>query len=225
MHHTLNASVPQHIYGYVQTDILRGNDGSMDFEPCVIIGVTSIPSRCLHFEILCESGAKWARIPIHKLRWELPTIEAHPIHDLQCWDCHGWDFSTVQYEYLREMSCKYRIPDGCMIPASYWFTLDHTDNGFSQYPPEHKNYNLLLLEDGSGQIAAMPNNRILWKDDSFVKANKNALTSYRVMSPCTYHAESGKLNPQDTAITKDNEVESGNVVSSKIGSNPRNHCW
>lgn len=232
-HYTLNASVPQHLYGYVQTDILRGLDDSLGFEPCVIIGVTSIPSRALHFSILCESGAQWARIPIHKLRWEKPrnvmrpfmvyalseedyhrvkngdSVELnpkpapHPISDLQCWDCHGWDFSTVQYEYLREMSCEYRTPDGRMIPASYWFTLDHTDNGFSQYPPEHKCYHLLLLEDGSGQIAAMPNNRILWKDDSFVKPNPEALKAYRVMQPQTWHAESGRHNPQDTAITQE----------------------
>jgi hypothetical protein len=204
MHHTLNASVPQHIYGYVQTDILRGNDGSTDFDPCVIIGVTSIPSRCLHFSILCQSGAQWARIPIHKLRWDTERNKPpHPITDLQCWDSHGWDFSTVQYEYLREMGCEYKAPDGCMIPAAYWFTLDHTDNGFSQYPPEHKCYHVLLLEDGSGQIAAMPNNRILWKDDSFVKPNLETLESYRVMASQTYHAESGRVNPQDTAITKD----------------------
>jgi hypothetical protein len=202
-HHTLNASVPQHIYGYVQTDILRGLDGSEEFEPCVIIGVTSRPSRCLHFSILCESGAQWANIPIHKLRWEMPENAPHPIHDLQCWDNHGWDFSTVQYDYLREMGCEYRTPDGKMIPASYWFTLDHTDNGFSQYPPEHKCYHLLLLEDSSGQIAAMPNNRILWKDDSFVKPNPDTLKTYRVMSPHTWHAESGRRNPQDTAITRD----------------------
>jgi hypothetical protein len=171
----------------------------------VIIGVTSIPSRALHFSILCESGAQWARIPIHKLCWEVPRShnKANPISDLQCWDCHGWDFSTVQYEYLREMGCEYRTPDGRMIPASYWFTLDHTDNGFSQYPPEHKCYHLLLLEDGSGQIAAMPNNRILWKDDSFVKPNPEALKAYRVMQPQTWHAESGRHNPQDTAITQE----------------------
>ena len=140
------------------------------------------------------------------LRWQLTgLLEApkHSIENLQCWDCHGWDFSTVQYEYLREMGCEYKTPDGRMIPAAYWFTLDHTDNGFSQYPPEHKCYHVLLLEDGSGQIAAMPNNRILWKDNSFVKPNPETLKAYRVMASNTYHAESGRLNPQDTAITKD----------------------
>ena len=109
----------------------------------------------------------------------------------------------VQYDYLREMDCQYKLPDGRLIPARYWFTLDHTDNGYSLYPPEHKCYHLLLLLDGSGQIAAMPNNRILWRDDSFVKSSPEHLKKFRVMASDTWHAENGKINPQDTAITKD----------------------
>lgn len=201
-HHTLNASVPQHLYGFVEDNILQGLNDAKTFSPCVIFGVTSIPSRALHFSILCESGAQWARIPLHKLRWEQQRNISHPLPDLQCWDCHGWDFSVTQYEYLREMACEYRTTAGLMIPATYWFTLDHTDNGYSQYPPEHKCYHLLLLEDGSGQIAAMPNNRIVWKDDSFVKRNPEAFKDYRVMSPQTWHAETSR-NPQDTAFTED----------------------
>lgn len=204
-HHTLNASVPQHAYGYVCKEILHGLDASYagQFEPCVIFGVTSIPSRALHFSILCESGAQWARIPIHMLRWEQPRREPRPISELQCWDAHGWSFSVTQYEYLREMGCEYRTPHAEMVPASYWFTLDHTDNGWSQYPPEHKCYHVSFLEDGSGQIAAMPNNRILWRDASFVRPGHPL--DYRVMAPMTWHAEVGKRNPQDTAHTKDTD--------------------
>ena len=202
-HHTLNASIPQHAYGLVCREILYHPDPEMvgQFEPCVIFGVTSIPSRALHFSIMCESGAQWARIPINMLRWETPRREPRAMPELQCWDAHGWSFSTVQYDYLREMGCEYHTPGGEMVPASYWFTLDHTDNGWSQYPPEHKCYHLLFLEDGSGQIAAMPNNRILWKDASFVRPGHGL--DYKVMHPMTWHAESGKRNPQDTAHTTD----------------------
>jgi len=201
-HHCLNASVPQHLYGYVASDILHGLDGRKDLEPCVIIGVTSLPSRALHFSILCESGAQWARIPLHKLFHEEPEdgVDPHPITHLQMWDCHGWDFSVVRYEYLREMSCHYLDRDGNKVNGTYWFTLDHTDNGFSQYPSEHKCYHLILLDDGSGQIAAQPNNRVVWHDDSFVK--KGAIPTYKVMPPVTWHAEVGR-NPQDTAFVKD----------------------
>lgn len=205
MHHTLTASLPQHIYGFVDKRILMGMDQSYTgkYEPCVIMAITSRPSRALHFEILCESGAKWANIPIHMLRWELPTNEniEHPLHDLQCWDCHGWDFALFAIEYMREMGCQYITPDKKLITGHYLCTLDHTDNGFSLFPPEHKNYNIILLEDGSGQIAAMPNNRIVWKDDSFVK--KPDKFDYKVMSPTTWHAEQSRSNPQDTAITKE----------------------
>jgi len=204
-HHSHNASVPQHLYGFVDRSILRGLDewATNTFERAVVFGVTSIPSRALMFSILCETGAQWARIPLHMLRHELPKLDApvHELNELQMWDCHGWDFSVNRYEYLREMSCEYRKRDGSMVPASYWFTLDHTDNGYSNYPPEHKCYHLLLLDDGSGQIAAQPNNRILWKDDSWVKPGLDL--DYSVMGPETYHAETSRTNAQDTAITRE----------------------
>lgn len=202
-HHTLTASLPHHLYGYVDKRILTAGQ-QIGFEPCVIIGVTSRPSRALHFEILCESGAKWSNIPIHMLRWDTPTVLQHPLEELQCWDCHGWDFAVFHLEYLREMECEFKTRSGQYIKASYAFTLDHTDNGYSLYPPEHKNYNVLLLADGSGQLAAMPNNRILWKDDSFVRRNLDTLKTYRVMPKTTWHAENND-NPQDTAFTKDTE--------------------
>lgn len=206
MHHCLNASVPKHLYGYVTRSILRGLDeNERGFEPCVIFGVTSIPSRALHFSILCESGAQWARIPLHMLRHEQPSSDVvHPLTDLQMWDSHGWDFSVTHYEYLREMGCHYRKRDGSLVSASYWFTLDHTDNGYSQFPPEHKCYHMLLLEDGSGQIAAQPNNRIVWCDDSFVKPGHPL--DYRVMASDTWHAEMAR-NAQETAFTKDEGEE------------------
>ena len=197
----MNKSIPQHTYGLVDQGILQGvTEDTRWYERCVIFGVTSIPSRALHFSILCESGAQWARIPLHKLRHEKPTTDRiHGLPQLQSWDCHGWEFCVTQYEYLREMGCHYKTRDGEMIPASYWFTLDHTDNGYSQYPPEHKCYHLLLLEDGSGQIAAQPNNRILWRDDSFVRPNPAHIAEYRVMSEKTWHAELG-LNADFTKI-------------------------
>lgn len=191
----MNSSISQHLYGLVDGGILRGRVGEgEDFDRCVIFGVTSLPSRALHFSILTEVGSQWARIPLHKLRHTEPVYGGprHSLSELQSWDCHGWDFSVTAYEYLREMGCEYRTRDGVMVPASYWFTLDHTDNGYSQYPPEHKCYHLLLLEDGSGQIAAQPNNRILWRDDSFVRANPTTLQEYRVMPDETWHAELGR---------------------------------
>ena len=204
-HHCQNASVPQHIYGFVHRPILRGGEieATGTFERAVVFGVTSIPSRALHFSILCESGAQWARIPLHMLWHQLPKEGAriHQLNDLQMWDAHGWDFAVTRYEYLREMSCEFRKRDGTMVPASYWFTLDHTDNGYSNYPPEHKCYHLLMLEDGSGQIAAQPNNRILWKDDSWVKPGMDL--DYRVMQPDTWHAETSRTNAQDTAMTRE----------------------
>jgi hypothetical protein len=213
--HGLNASLGRwHRYGAVAAELLYGLDPAKvgQYEPCVLLGITSLPSRALHFSILCESGAQWARIPLHALRHELPPAGAdypvrHPLDDLQCWDCHGYEFALTHYDYLREMACRFLTADGRWVPASYWLTLDHVENGFSDYPPEHKCYHLLLLEDGSGQIAAQPNNRILWDDKSFVKPGHPL--DYRVMAPATWHAEHRPdrrtLNPQATALTQEEE--------------------
>ena len=202
--HTQNASVPQHIYGCVQKDILHGLTGVKGYEPCVITGITSVPSRAFYFSILCESGAQWARIPIHFLHHARPDPERQwfwQAHDLQMWDAMGWEFSVVQYTYFREMACTFRTRSGKDIPARYWFTLDHTDNGFSLCPSQHKCYHILLLDDGSGQIAAMPNNRVVWNDPSFCRGE---LPRYKVMANKTWHCERFDLeNPQDTAITQD----------------------
>jgi hypothetical protein len=196
----VNHSCLHHIYGYVEERILMGFNDSKEITPCVIFGVTSIPSRCLHFSILCESGAQWARIPLHMLRWTKGDGR-HSLQTLQAWDCMGWDFRVVKYEYLREMGCEVIVGD-TRIPATYWFTLDHTDNGYSLDPQQHKTFNLLLLQDGSGQIAAMPNNRILWQDHSFVKQGE--LPKYRTMAPVTWHAEGGK-SQQGLAMTQDQQ--------------------
>lgn len=125
----------------------------------------------------------------------------HALNELQMWDCHGWDFASTKYEYLRDMACKYRQRSGDCVHGFYWFTADHTDNGYSMYPPEHKCYHFICLEDGSGQIAAQPNNRIIWSDDSWVKPSHQF--DYRVVSPHTYHAETSKQNAQDTAFTQE----------------------
>ena len=46
----------------------------------------------------------------------------------------------------------------------------------------------------------MKTNRILWRDDSFVKPGHPL--DYKVMSPHTWHAELGR-NAHDTAFVKD----------------------
>jgi hypothetical protein len=198
----LNESVPQHLYGFVDKRFLHGmsTDYIDQYEPCVIFGLTSVPSRAWTFSIMCESGAQWARVPLNMLRWEEPrSMTVHPLNELQMWDNHGWEFSVVQYEYLRELNCKYLQRNKNQVPGKYWFTADHSNNGYSLYPPEHKCYHFLLLQDGSGQIAAQPNNRILWEDDSWVRTDTNI--NYKVVTSKVYYSETSKINPDTTSLT------------------------
>lgn len=64
MHHTLNASVPQHIYGYVAKEILHGLDPEKvgAFEPCAIFGVTSMARRSRPSQSSRDSDHKGRRV-------------------------------------------------------------------------------------------------------------------------------------------------------------------
>jgi len=57
------------------------------------------------------------------------------------------------------------------------FTLDtcHVDNSvldtnFSEHDPEHKTFNIIKLDNG--QIAAQPNNRVVFTDQSLIPAER-----------------------------------------------------
>jgi hypothetical protein len=192
----MNASLP-HIYGVVKNDILFGMTLTEGVTECVIFGATSIPARCLHFSVMLDTGAQWARIPLHMLGWQRGDMR-HKLQDLQVWDCMGWDFEVITYDYLREMECEVLMGEK-RVPGRYWVTVDHTDNPYSNHPPQHKTFVLVKLLDGSGQIAAMPNNRILWRDPSFV--DQKELPRYRTMAATTWHCEQQDI--QKHAITKD----------------------
>jgi len=202
--YTKNAPIPEgHLYGFVNGLATHGLDPAFkdNIEPCIIFMAQSIPSRAWHFQIMCESGAQWAHIPLHMVYWHEPEQDkTHELSALQCWDCHGHTYSVVRPNYLRDMACDVKLGSDILVPAAYWFTADHIDNGWSDYPPEHKCYHFLLLEDGSGQIAAMPNNRILWKDYSFTKSKK---LDYKTAAATTWHAEGVSYNPHETAFVKD----------------------
>ena len=53
-------------------------------------------------------------------------------------------------------------------------------------------------------IAAQPNNRILWRDDSFVRRNLETVGQYRVMPSTTWHAELGR-NADHTSMLKEGD--------------------
>jgi hypothetical protein len=72
---------------------------------------------------------------------------------------HLWD---MPMEYLDIIVMKAR-------PGRYVCTFDFLNNGFSEFPEQHKHLHFIKLEDGN--YALMPNNRVKVRHQSFTEGN------------------------------------------------------
>ena len=137
-----------------------------EYVEAYVFGVTSIPSRAVMFHAMTSGGAKVARMPISAFCWKpCPPL---PLEILQLWNCFSYDVSTISFEYLRGMRCSARLKDGAWYDGEYVTTLDWCGNEASESPGEggHKTGEVLRLDNGN--FAIQPNNRILWREPSFI---------------------------------------------------------
>ncbi len=167
----LNANIPS-IECYVRGNYLRDQTDSHDkYFPCVIFGVTSIPSRSPLFHFLMEDGGIWWRMPISAFcaRSGVPEVD---IHELVLWNSFSSHVTVTEFYAMRNMRMTYVSRSGEFVNGKYLFTLDwHApdDNilntGFSQNPGQHKCGHVILRDDGN--FAIQPNNRVRLFDPSF----------------------------------------------------------
>jgi len=167
----LNANIPS-IECYVRGNYLRDQTDSHDkYFPCVIFGVTSIPSRSPLFHFLMEDGGVWWRMPISAFcaRPDVPEVD---IHELVLWNSFSSHVTVTEFYAMRNMRMTYVSRSGEFVNGKYLFTLDwHApdDNilntGFSQNPGQHKCGHVILRDDGN--FAIQPNNRVRLFDPSF----------------------------------------------------------
>lgn len=144
---------------------LQGRHG--EYEHAAVFGVASVYGRALGFHVLTEQGAQIARLPISALVHK--EHEPHlPLHYLQLWNCFSYDFSVKQFGYLDLMRCKVILRDRQIYDGSYQFTVDWCGNNDSEDPGEggHKNAHVIALDCGC--YAAQPNNRLIFKEPSFL---------------------------------------------------------
>jgi hypothetical protein len=167
----LNANIPS-IECYVRGNYLRNQTDSHDkYFPCVIFGVTSIPSRSPLFHFLMEDGGVWWRMPISAFCAEPNTPEVD-IHELVLWNSFSSHVTVTEFYAMRNMRMTYVSRSGEFVNGKYLFTLDwHApdDNilntGFSQNPGQHKCGHVIVRDDGN--FAIQPNNRVRLFDPSF----------------------------------------------------------
>ena len=149
-----------------------------EFLHAMVIGVTSMPNRCLSFQVMftgneaegeeedtVHGGAMWARMPITALVADIPLEEwPEPMntYDAQPWDCSSYHHAV--YVMNRATPCPWLAKiDSAFFPAKYLFTVDYAESEIADDPAQHKQSHVLQLLDAgawTGNIVALPNNRV-----------------------------------------------------------------
>jgi hypothetical protein len=164
------------IYCWLRSEYLYGGvvpQGEPSLYQCQLIGLRSQRGRAIGFHVLLENGACWAppAIPLSALVHDAnqtvspKAVEHMDLVHLQAWDCFGDHFSAHRFDALPD--CVWaRLPHTkAWSKGRYLFTVDWTDNGYSETPWQHKQGHVIALD--SGHFCMVPNNYLCWNDPSF----------------------------------------------------------
>lgn len=204
----LNADVP-YFSALIRNEFLYNFEkGHGEFTIGYVFGVTSLEGRCLLFSVLLETGAQWARMPIHAIVFD----KAAPKYDLrliQPWDCPSYYLNVIAYTYLRQAPVKILLADGNTKRGNYMFTVDYAQSAFGEND-EHKCTHLIKTEDGL--LLGQPNNRCLFGDAILTKPDKRP--DYKSPDESgTWSAESDFIyleNPRQVLNpSRDNDAQKG----------------
>jgi hypothetical protein len=88
------------------------------------------------------------------------------LRDAQRWDCFGYNFSTIEYDYLRELDCNVWIASRQeWMGGSYMFTAEPYGDGYSLEPSQTKSHHFIALYNG--RMTCVPGNNVLFTETSF----------------------------------------------------------
>lgn len=196
---SLTASLPIHLYGMVRREFLT-NGTDTGIEKCIIHAVSCRPAQPLTFSVLLENGAQYRGIPIHALIvGQDPTKEipkAQTLHCHQVWGCFGTEFSIVDMSFSKGLAAQWRDSEGKTFSGrGLGWAIEFHDDGYSNAPQQDKSFNMLLSDEG--YLAAMPNNRIRWWEDSFTNWD---LPIHLKVNHKTFYVEQLGKNPEETAF-------------------------
>ena len=159
------ANLPRHLY--VKCDMEFVSDGEKQgLEDAVWFGLTAVPGRAWGCTVMLKCGALYRGLPLHALAHGDIAIMDWDINDAQRWDCFGWNFTTIEYDYLMGLSCKVWIANKKTWEVGrYLFTAEPYGDGFSMSPSQTKSHHFIALNNG--RMTAVPGNNVLWKESSF----------------------------------------------------------
>lgn len=172
----LNVDVPI-IQCLVRRQYLYNQERGFDeYEPCVVFGACSIPGRALTFHCLLENGAQITRLPISAFCTH-PHGQYAGISQLELWDCFSYHITCHEYAFLKNCLVVAFPSNNVDVGGNYLCTFDWHSSNLAENPGDvgFKQAHLIRLDDGN--FCLMPNNRICWREPSFVDKPFDAKTT------------------------------------------------
>jgi hypothetical protein len=139
--------------------------GHGEFTEAYVFGFRAEPARVPMFQVMCNNGAQWARVPIHMIVSK--PCEVLPLNITCWWDSFSRHCTVHEFSFLRNHSVNCYGRDKVLRHGNYLFTIDWATGGFSETSDQHKNHHVIVLD--TGQWIAYPNNKCLWVDPSHIK--------------------------------------------------------
>ena len=171
MINSLIGSIPKHRYVWVDTKYSHNNP--IGFQRAVWFGLVSFPNRTWGCNVMFENGAVYRSLPPNAISFkERPVENKWETDDAQLWDCYGYDWTTVEYTYLRDLRCKCFIKDKAFY-GNYLFTVAPINDGFSEAPEQSKEFMFIELENG--RLTIQPTNRLIFEEKSFTVEPENKI--------------------------------------------------
>ena len=166
----MNADCPP-LKVWIHNRHLTQNEDATGYEAGYVFAVQSYKGRALQFHVLLQSGAHFRHVPIHWLLWQPTASEMYDLEELQLWDCYSYKPIVTVFDFLRDYECRAILKTKTEVPAKYFCTLDwlpdsDQQSGYVLQPDQNKCAHVLLLD--SGQLCALPTNRIAFQDAFFI---------------------------------------------------------
>lgn len=163
MRYTLIGELPRHLYCWVDTQ--HTHRTAKGFVPAIWYGLVSYPGRMWGCTVMLESGAVYRNLPAHSIAFVESPIGVWTPQDSQTWDCYGWDFTALEYDYLSGLGCRVKLPDRT-IDGEYLFSVAPVGDGFSAWPEQAKEFLFIRAQD---RLTIQPTNHVAFIERSFTR--------------------------------------------------------
>lgn len=158
---------------FIKSKYLSFDMSDQEFTEAYLMAVQATANEALLFTVYTEHGAIFSGLPLEALLLFIPEIGdiyEYTNEELQPYTCLEGVDGAITYDLLKNASLTAKVA-GEKVNASYLFTISYSGEGLAQDPEQYKTHNIVALYNG--QLAALPNNHCLFKDNWFAGVPTN----------------------------------------------------